>query len=320
MNIPSDLQAPHVSVVLLTYNQKENTLECLSSFQSVTYSNMSIFLVDNASVDETVEAVKDVFPSVRILRSKINLGCGGGRNFGAQKAIEQYDSGYILFVDNDTVVEPDFINHLVRMADEHQHRGIVTAKILDYKDRDVIDAVGNRVSLFTGKTPNMGHGERDVGQYDSLVDLKAASGCCQLIPTDLWMELGGYDPDFNPYGYEDIDLCLRMRGIGKRILLASKARIYHKGTQTLGEGRYVSSYTKVKGKHMRRFLAKHAKLHHKVVFLFLAPFLAVGSILRAFRSGDPGAAFRMFSSFIFAHREENNGNADSIQKETDKVL
>jgi hypothetical protein len=70
---------------------------------------------------------------------------------------------------------------------------------------------------------------------------------------------------------------------------------------------------------MRRLLAKHAKLHHKIVFLFLAPFLAVGSILRAIRSGDPGAAFRMFSSLFFSIVKEKMETLDRVKtKQTQK--
>lgn len=302
---------PHVSVIILSYNQKENTMECLHSFQSVTYPNYKVVLVDNASIDGTYDAVKEMFPSVQIFKTKTNLGCAGGRNYGAHQALKQCNSKYLLFIDNDTVVAPDFLSQLVKVAKEHKDTGIVTGKILNYDNRQIIDAVGNNVNLFTGKTPKIGYGEKDIGQYDSKIKLKAASGCCQLIPIDLWMELGGYDLDFNPYGYEDIDFCLRMRGLGKRILLASKARIYHKGTQTLGKGRYVSSYTRVKGKHIRRFLSKHAKFHHRIGLLFLAPFLAGGSIVRSIRSGDPMAALSLFSSFFFGSKEKERRDKPS---------
>ena len=302
---------PHVSVIILTYNQKDDTLKCIESFQSVTYQNHTIFLVDNASADGTYEAVQKAFPSVHTFKAKANLGCAGGRNFGAQKAIEQYDSGYILFVDNDIVVESDFINHLVEIAEDYQESGIVTGKILDFKKRDIIDAFGNHINLFTGKTPKIGHGQKDVGQYDSVIYLEAAGGGCQLISTEVWKELGGYDDAFSPYGFEDMDMSLRVRAIGKKILFTPKAKIYHKGTQTIGDGIYVSKYTKLKGKHMRRFLSKHAKLHHKIFFYIFAPFLAVGSILRAIRSGDPGAAFSMFSSFFFPNREGKGGSTGS---------
>jgi GT2 family glycosyltransferase len=259
-----------------------------------------VILVDNASADGTYDAVKETFPSIEIFKTDTNLGCAGGRNFGAFTAIEKHCPDYLLIVDNDTVVEPDFIDHLVNASESDQNSGIVTAKIMNYASRDVIDAFGNQVNLYTGKTPKIGCGEKDIGQYDSLHYLEAACGCCQLIHVELWKKLGGYDDAFSPYAYEDIDMSLRVRDLGKKIILAQKAKIYHKSTQTIGDGSYVSSYTQIKGKNMRRFLAKHSKFHHKVIFLIVAPFLAVGSILRAIRSGDPKAAFRMFSSFFFS--------------------
>ena len=180
--------------------------------------------------------------------------------------------------------------------------GIVTAKILDLKKRDTIDMVGNGVNLFTGKTPKIGHGEKDMGQYDSLVELQAAASCCHLIPIDLWLKLGGYDTAYDPYGFEDIDICLRVKKLGKKILFACDARIYHKGTQTLGDGKYVRAYTTVKGRNMRRFLSRHAKPYHWLGFIFLVPFLTAGSLFRAIRSGDPGATFHIFSSFFSPHQ------------------
>ena len=311
---------PHVSVVLLSHNQKNNTLECLNSFQSVTYENFTIFLVDNGSIDGTYEAVREAFPSVQIFRSKINLGCAGGRNHCAQKAIEQYSTGYLLILDNDIVVEPDFIDHLVETADENQNSGIVTSKILNFNNRDVIDTIGNGVNLYTGKVTKVGSGEKDRGQYDSLFHLEAANGCCQLIAAELWKELAGFDEAFSPYGYEDTDLSLRVRKLNKKILLAHKAKIYHKGTQTLGGGKYISAYTSVKGKNMRLFLFKHAKLHHRIGFLFAAPLLAVGSIQRAIRAGDLRAAFRMFFSFFCASHKEINPRTDPAENQDGFLL
>lgn len=298
MLTPSAPPTPHVAVVLLSYNQKDNTLECLESFQSVTYEKFSLFLVDNGSTDGTYEAATKTFPSVHVFKAKSNLGCSGGRNFGAQKAIELCEPEYLLFVDNDTIVDADFLTQLLKIATERKNTGIVTAKILDFKKKDIIDMVGNKVNLFTGKTPKIGLGEKDRGQYDSLDQLAGASSCCHFIPIKVWLQLGGYDAAFDPYGYEDLDLSMRTRKLGKKIYLASKSIIYHKKTQTLGGGKYVSTYTRVKGRNMRRFLAKHAKLHHKIGFFILAPFLGITTMLRAIRSGDPSAAFRLVSAFF----------------------
>ena len=294
---------PHVSVIILTYNQKENTIACIRSFQSVDYPNKEIFVVDNASTDGTAEKIEKEFPFVHLLRSSSNLGVSGGRNFGIEQALNKYSTGYILSIDNDTEVKPDFLDQLIATANEHEDTGIVTPKILNFYNRQIIDAAGNEVNLFTGKTPTVGYGEKDVGQYDAIVFLKAASGCCQFIPVEVWRQLKGYDTDFHPYGYEDLDLCLRARALGKKILLSSNSLIYHKKTQTIGSGKYVSSYTSIKGKNLRRFLTKHAKLHHKMCFFIIAPFLAFGSIFRAIRSGDPLAAFRLVSSFFI--KKEN---------------
>jgi GT2 family glycosyltransferase len=290
---------PHVSIIILTYNQKENTIECLESFENVKYSNMSITLVDNGSSDAVSDLVKTKFPLVKIIRSEINRGCGGGRNFGAKGAIERNDSGYLLFLDNDTVVDAYFIDYLVKTAEEVPFAGIVSAKLLNYYQRNIVDGIGNKINLFTGKCPKIGYGEIDKGQYDSVLELDAASGCCQLISVDLWRRLKGYDEAFNPYGYEDLDMCLRVKNIGLKILFSKNAIIFHKGTQTLGKGGYVSSYTKVKGKLMKRFLCKHAKFHHWIGFAAIAPFLALGTIVRAFRGGDPAASINMFLSFFY---------------------
>ena len=96
-----------VNIIVLNWNQKKLSLECLNSLQKTTYKNKRIVFVDNGSDDGSVDAVQNLFPKVEIIRSEKNLGYAGGNNFGFKSTKNKAD--YTIFINNDTYVDPSFI-------------------------------------------------------------------------------------------------------------------------------------------------------------------------------------------------------------------
>lgn len=289
---------PTVAIVILTYNQKDVTLRCLRSLASVSYSPFEIIVVDNASADGTGGEIRKRFPSVQLITSESNRGCSGGRNLGIQQAIKNQRTDYLLMLDNDTEVESDFLHELVAMAQLSERAGVITGKLMQLENPTLFDGVGNVVNFVTGKCSSIGAGECDNGQYDEPAEVDATASACHFVPVNVMKLVGGYDEAYFPYGYEDMDFCLRVREHGYRILTAPKSVVYHLGSQTLGAGNYVSAYTEIKGKLLRRFLRRHARPYHRIGFYIVAPFLAVGTLVRAIRSGDPKAALSLFRSYF----------------------
>ena len=275
-----------VAVVVLTCDQKEVTLRCLSSFEEVDRDGVGILVWDNGSADGTEEAIRNQFPSVDVQRSDQNLGVAGGRNAGANAAMELWNPEFLLFLDNDTVVTSDFIQNLRAPFREISDVGITTPKILFLEDQRKIDAAGGcRVQFHLGETSAVGHGEIDKGQYDVLRDCIA--GGIILVRSDVFDAMDGYDTAFNPYGPEDVDFSLRVRKAGYRCLYVPDAVIYHEETQTFEGGEYSRKYARQKAKNWYRLVQKHADSLEKAAFWLVGvPFRLLSAAIREARAGN----------------------------------
>lgn len=258
-----------ITVVMLTYNQREVTLRCLSSLEDVEGDKISILVWDNGSTDGTEKAIKERFPHVEVRRSEQNIGAAGGRNEGAAVALDVFGPEFLLFLDNDTVVEPDFIRHLRKPFAGDPDVGMTTPKIRFLDEPQRIDSAGGcRVQFHLGQTPAVGAGEIDRGQYNVSRECIPGS-CCMLVRASVFEEVGGFDTDFDPYGLEDLDFSLRVRQAGYKGIYAPDALIYHDQSQTYESGQYTSTYARTKAMNWYRFVQRHASPTQKAAFWLL---------------------------------------------------
>jgi GT2 family glycosyltransferase len=277
---------PPAAIIVLTFNQKEKTIRCLTSLQNLLYDKYKIFLWDNGSVDGTVEAVQKLFPEVITHYSGKNLGVAGGRNSAVQFVNTNYKSDFYLFLDNDTVVEPDFLTLLVQKFSEDKSIGITTAKIKYLNDHKYLYGAGGcAIDFKRGKTSHRGYGELDEGKYDNINEC-ISSGGCLMVRKDAFSKLNGFDEIFNPYGPEDIDFVLRGKKLGYKSVFVSSSIIYHdpEPGHSLEGGAKRKSYTINKAKKFLILLNRHARYHEKLYFYFIsAPLLIAKFILRKIR-------------------------------------
>lgn len=255
-----------VAAVLLTLNQREATLRCLESLVDIRDPPLRIVVWDQGSVDGTSESISRAFPDVTLHRSDRNLGAAAGRNAGASLALETFAPTHLLFLDNDTVATPDLVRRLV---DPTLSDPVVTQtapKILSLRDPERIDMAGGaQISFWRGETRGIGWGEIDLGQYD--VGFDCVAGGCTLLRVEAFREVGGFDPDFDPYGYEDMDLSLRVLKAGYRCRYVPEAVLYHAVTQTLEGGQYTPLYARFKARNWLLFLWRHGAWHDRIAFL-----------------------------------------------------
>lgn len=269
-----------VGVVLLTVDQRSSTLRCLRSLARVERPPHRIVVWDNGSVDGTAEAVAREFPRVAIHRSPVNLGAAAGRNAAALVAIDRLGATHLLFLDNDTVVAPDFLEPLVTPTLDEPAVGQTVPKIRLLRDRERLEmAGGSRIRFWRGDTRGIGSGEFDHGQYDEPFD--CVGGGCTLVTREAFRLVGGFDPAFDPYGYEDTDFSLRVIDAGYRCRYVPRSVIHHQVTGTLEQGRYTPRYARFKARNWLLFLRRHAPLHQQLgFFLFGAPLLLGRRLLR----------------------------------------
>ena len=219
--------AKKVSVVILNYNGVEHIDECLSTVLNQTYPHYDVVVVDSASSDLSVNYIQSKYPDVMLLPFKENLGYARGNNIG----IEYTDGDYVAILNNDTIVEPDWIKELVKTLQSRDDVCFATSKLKIYHDRDTINARGI-VIHYTGPSFNNGLFERD-DDNSSQMSVPGVNGCAFAARRDVLKEIGAFDPDFFMH-MEDADLSLRARLAGYDILYVPTSVVYHKYRLNIG--------------------------------------------------------------------------------------
>lgn len=212
---------PSVCLVLLTWNGCDDTVACLDSMRSVTTPH-DVILVDNASVDATVDVVRARFPAVTIVESGWNAGFAEGNNIGLQIAIRQ---GYevIGMLNNDTVVEPNFLEPLLQHLDEFPDAAV--SPRIEYEPiRDQPWFVAAETDVRTGLPRHTPVVEAEVDGYYSS---ELLTGCCLLAKRETWQRVGLLDSRFFLI-FEDSDWCIRAGELGSGLHVVPRSVIRHK--------------------------------------------------------------------------------------------
>jgi GT2 family glycosyltransferase len=229
--VPSDLPSerlsfprcndPLVSIVIPAHNYWAHTHLCLRAVLEHTAGpSYEVILADDASTDETTGAA-DLLRNVTIIRSETQLGFVTNCNHAARHAHGQY----LLLLNNDTVVQPGWLEELVATADRELDAGVVGGKVLD--EEGYVQEAGC-VIFADGSAAQFGRGQHPVDPACNYVkDVDYVSGCCLLIRRDLWNRLGGFDEEFSPGYYEDVDLAFRVRQAGHRVVYQPRALVVH---------------------------------------------------------------------------------------------
>ncbi|MDP7236123.1 MAG: glycosyltransferase family 2 protein [Candidatus Latescibacteria bacterium] len=269
--------SPHVTIVMLNWNQEADTLECLDSLAKIRYPAFSILLVDNGSTDgsaETIERWANKNKLITLIRNKKNKGFIGGSNIGIRRALTT-DTNYIFLLNNDTVVEPHVLTELVDVAEQSNDISMVGPKIYQYNKEQVLDSAGTRTMLWLAQGFLTGHGQEDLGQYDQSFEMPYITGTALLIKRSVVERIGLMDEDYFNY-FDDFDWGYRARKAGGRLLFVPKAIIQHKGSQAISFG------SPFYMRHMIRSRILFARKHIPILpFLFIfLPYLAAYRYLK----------------------------------------
>ena len=220
---------PLVLVVILNWNGGADTLACLESLSHVDYPSFQVVVIDNGSVDGSGDAIKAAYPEVNLVASPQNLGFAGGNNIGLELA-RWANASYVLLLNNDTLVAPDFLSLLVQCAEASPDIGVVGPVIRYAGKPDTIWSAGGAIDWVSGSTSMVGMDEKDVSQYGLLprrVDF--VTGCALLARVKAVEEAGPLDVHFFAY-YEEAEWQLRIARKGYRTMVVPGAKIWHKIT------------------------------------------------------------------------------------------
>lgn len=218
---------PKISIIILNWNRWQDTIECVESVLRIPYPNYEIVIVDNGSTDESVPILSNKFPNLKLIKLKQNIFYAGGNNVGIRYAL---DSGarYIMLLNNDTVVHPDFLNPLVEAMEDDSLLCAVGGTIYYYDEEKKIQNIGGSFDYISGKVHWYGEGCVDVGQFSEKREVNFICGAAIMLRSDALKEIGGLDESFVLYA-EELDWCLRARKKGYKLMYIPNSKVFHKG-------------------------------------------------------------------------------------------
>ncbi|HEY5625424.1 MAG TPA: glycosyltransferase family 2 protein [Dehalococcoidia bacterium] len=223
--------APSVSVVILNWNGLADTRECLHSLQAVRYSAMRVIVVDNGSQDDEASTLEREFSGfIDVQRLPQNLGFAAGANVGIRRALEA-GTDYVLLLNNDTVVAPEFLQALVDAASDIPDLAAVCPRTHFYDRPRMIYSTGGEVSLWRGVATQVGRGQDDDGQFERRERRGYADGVCMLIPAEALAEVGLLDEQYFAY-WEETDWCVRAAEHGLHCYYVPQAHVWHKAARS----------------------------------------------------------------------------------------
>lgn len=216
---------PKVAIILINWNGYALTKACLESLKDLRYPHFQLILVDNGSEDGSGEKLKTEFPEIELLSSPDNIGFTGGNNLGIKWALDHFFD-QVLLLNNDTVVEPDFLDPLVSFLEENLDYGAVQPKIMLEADRDKLWNAGGGYFKGLEMTWSIGTGQLDEGQFDQEKDTPWITGCAILVRSAVIRRVGMLDTRFFAY-YEDVEWSFRIKKSGFKLRYLPQSKIYH---------------------------------------------------------------------------------------------
>ena len=260
---------PHVGIIILNWNNYEDTAECIESMNQVQYPNYSIIIVDNGSSDKSGKRLQNEFNECEFVFSDENLGFAGGCNLGIDYAIEN-GADHVLLINNDITVSPDFLRPLVQTAEQNDSVAAVGSVIYEGNTETIWDAGGEMRPYIA-----------DVLRYKQIqyaecyqVDFVT---CANILLTGDFLRSNRLD-DFYFFGVEEFDLSWTAKNNGWILIINPDSEVYHdvgSSTEELYSGnKFFSAFQKYHNTRGRLYFAsKNLKLHHRLVYYLSVVFV-----------------------------------------------
>lgn len=226
------MQYPLVDVILLNWNGRGDTLECISSLQEMNYPNFRIVVVDNGSNDDSVSAIRGEWPDLNLIETGNNLGYAGGNNVGIRWSLE-HGADYVFVLNNDTIVARDILNELVAASVLLENRAVLGAKILFYNSPETLCFGGARWDSSLGRLITLGWNMPDTAPFDRMTESAYANGCAIFVPSNIFKEVGLLDAEMFLI-FEETDFCYRARKVGYKSWFVPGAKVWHKISASIG--------------------------------------------------------------------------------------
>lgn len=217
---------PKVAIVILNWNRKDYVLALLKSLKKIHYDNFDIIIVDNASNDGSVEAIRELHPEVRIIVNPQNLGGTGGFNTGIRYVMETGGYKYLWLLDNDAEVETGTLDELVKTMEEDGDIGIAGSRIVDINSRDITIEAGAFFRWDTIEVKPLFRNERNIKIENKAPDVDYVAICSALVRTSSLEKVGTMDDRYFIF-WDDMDWGLQFRKNNFRVVSVLTSVAYH---------------------------------------------------------------------------------------------
>ena len=248
-------EQPDVSIIVPVFNQWPFTHRCLASLgRLLSNYTFEVVLVDDCSTDDTAAFAREN-AAIRLIGNPRNLGFVASCNAGARESRGRY----LVFLNNDTQVQPDWLDALIGTFEQSTAAGLVGSRLI-YPDGRQQEA--GAILFADGSAWNYGHLDDPYKpQYSYLREVDYCSGAALAIPKALFEALGGFDGSFAPAYYEDADLAMRVRAAGYRVLYQPGACVVHFEGATAGtdRGAVVSGMKRFQAINREKFFERWAR-------------------------------------------------------------
>lgn len=237
----------HISIVIVHFNTDRETRECLESLLELKTTNQfkfNVVLLDNASKDPYKLKIKS--ENFELIRSDSNLGFTGGNNLAIKYALKKFNSDYVLLLNSDTIIDPEFLKELYKCAKDNPRAGLINPKVYFEKNYEfhkssyspsqkgnVIWFAGGSIDWKNIAAYHRGVDEVDYGQFEQTTDIDFGTGCCALLPREILETVGALNDDLFLYS-EDVDYSLRVKKAGYKLLLCPESIVWHKNAGSSG--------------------------------------------------------------------------------------
>ena len=232
-----------VAIVILNWNGSKMLGDYLPSVLRYSKEEAAVYVVDNASTDDSLAMLREHFPEVRLIELEKNWGFAEGYN----KALQQIEAEYYLLLNSDIEVTHHWLTPMIELLDSHQDIAACQPKLLSIFDKDSFEYAGASGGYLDKYGYPFCRGrifetvERDDGQYDNQADVLWATGAALMIRSKDYWTVGGLDRRFFAHN-EEIDLCWRLRIRGRRIVCLPESYVYHVGGGTLPNGNPMKTF------------------------------------------------------------------------------
>jgi len=217
---------PEVAVVVLNWNNYEDTAECLESLSAVEYPNFDVIVVDNGSSDDSGSRLADDFPWAEVIFNNENEGFAAGNNVGIDAAMS-HDADYVLLLNNDTIVEDDFLTPLIKTAESNEKTAIVGGTIYEAGSDDIWFAGADFIKPLVKSRHYTEVKQPTSYETDFVI------GAMMLLSAGFLEEVGGLNEDYF-FGHEDVDICIEARDRAWDVRISPNSRIEHKVSGSAG--------------------------------------------------------------------------------------